>query len=141
MWVSRALLVKFTGKETQADNECFVKNFAKSHTETVAALFFEVDEVDLFLEHGRAVLELLTSLACLACRYIKASSARTSTFHVNRAQLSCVTYRPYADAPSNGTYLHVSGRSHWDDIQESPVARPAHKLPLCAMRSPLDGWV
>lgn len=41
----------------------------------MAALFFEVDEVDLFLQdiRGREIVDFLTSLACLASANIKAS--------------------------------------------------------------------
>ncbi|KAL3151390.1 hypothetical protein ABBQ38_013217 [Trebouxia sp. C0009 RCD-2024] len=70
--LSRALLLKFTGVESQLENKAFVEGFANSPTKDLAGLLFEVDQVDVFLEKGREVLEFLTSLASSACR---ASSA------------------------------------------------------------------
>lgn len=55
----------------------------------MAALFFEVDEIDIFLqdEQGRQVVDFLTGVACLASAKIKASMpAFTPT---------CVQYGPH----------------------------------------------
>lgn len=64
-----------TGKETQADDHRSIISLAKCTGEKMAALFFEVDEIDLFLQdtHGRQVVDFLTDLACLASANIKAS--------------------------------------------------------------------
>lgn len=70
--LSRALSLKFTGVESQLENKAFVEGFANCPTKKLAGLLFEVDQVDVFLEKGREVLEFLTSLASSACRAIKA---------------------------------------------------------------------
>lgn len=70
---SRGLHPKFTGSESQADNERFINGLAQ-HPEkhNIGALFFEVDEIDLFLDKGKEVLACLC-LACSTCDTIKVS--------------------------------------------------------------------
>lgn len=85
-----------TGKETQADNNTFIIRLATCASEKMGALFFEVDEIDLFLQDtcGRQVMEFLTGLACLASANIKASMLsiidHTSIHYASsHAQLCC----------------------------------------------------
>lgn len=94
MCASRGLSLGCTGKETQAENESFIMCLAKRPSKAIGAVFFVIDEIDLFLQGDNAVVQFLTSMACLASNHIKVCTLATvDPVHCAplKAQLCCLT--------------------------------------------------
>lgn len=68
---SRGLSLGFTGKETRAENESFILCLAKRPSKGIGALFFVVDEIHLFLQGDNAVVQFLSTVACLVSNHTK----------------------------------------------------------------------
>ena len=67
---------------------------AKRPSKGIGAIFFEIDEIDVFLQGDKAVVQFLTTVACLASNHIKVCTLTTvNPVHCAplKAQLCCLT--------------------------------------------------